>query len=123
MTNQSTTSEHSLQDFQDLFQEIQSAMNIVDKAKDSEANYDKISLYYVATLLVNDQAEYMAGVGVERETALNLVSALHTKASRITSTLSYVNELQEKISSSYDSFISNINAKYDEVAKRTQGGN
>ena len=123
MTNQSTTAEHSLDDYNALFEEISSAMSTVDRATDNEANYDKISLYYVAMLLINDQAEYMAGVGVERQTALDLMSDLEDKANGITSTLSYVNNLKDKIDSSYDSFVGNINAKYDEVEKRQQGGN
>ncbi len=123
MTNQSTTSEHSLEDFNALFEEIQTAMGTVDAAKDNEANYDKISLYYVAMLLINDQAEYMAGVGFDKQTALDLMADLEDKASGITSTLSYVNELKDKVDSSYQAFVSNINAKYDEVEKRQQGGN
>lgn len=123
MTNQSTTSEHSLDDYTAIFEEIEAAMRTVDKATDNEANYDKISLYYVAMLLINDQAEYMAGVGFERQTALELMANLKDKADGITSTLSYVNDLKDKIGSSYDSFVSNINAKYDEVEKRKQGGN
>lgn len=123
MTNQSTTAEHSLDDYNALFEEISSAMSTVDRATDNEANYDKISLYYVAMLLINDQAEYMAGVGFERQTALDLMSDLEDKANGITSTLSYVNNLKDKIDSSYDSFVGNINAKYDEVEKRQQGGN
>lgn len=123
MTNQSTTSEHSLDDYAAIFEEIEAAMRTVDKATDNEANYDKISLYYVAMLLINDQAEYMAGVGFERQTALELMANLKDKADGITSTLSYVNDLKDKIGSSYDSFVSNINAKYDEVEKRKQGGN
>lgn len=122
MTKQSTTAEHSLQEYTDLFTEIQKAMDIVDKATDSEANYDKISLYYVTMLLVNDQAEYMAGVGFERQEALDLMSQLYQKANGITSTLSYVNNLKDEIGSGYDSFVSNINAKYNEVEKRQQGG-
>ena len=122
MTKQSTTSEHSLQEYSDLFAEIQKAMDTVDKATDSEANYDKISLYYVTMLLVNDQAEYMAGVGFERQEALDLMSQLYQKANGITSTLSYVNNLKDEISSGYDSFVANINAKYNEVEKRQQGG-
>lgn len=122
MTKQSTTAEHSLQEYSDLFAEIQKAMDTVDKATDSEANYDKISLYYVTMLLVNDQAEYMAGVGFERQEALDLMSQLHQKANGITSTLSYVNNLKDEIGSGYDSFVSNINAKYNEVEKRQQGG-
>ena len=123
MTNQSTTAEHSLDDYNALFEEISSAMSTVDRATDNEANYDKISLYYVAMRLINDQAEYMAGVGFERQTALDLMSDLEDKANGITSTLSYVNNLKDKIDSSYDSFVGNINAKYDEVEKRQQGGN
>ncbi len=122
MTKQSTTAEHSLQEYSDLFAEIQKAMDTVDKATDSEANYDKISLYYVTMLLVNDQAEYMAGVGFERQEVLDLMSQLYQKANGITSTLSYVNNLKDEISSGYDSFIANINAKYNEVEKRQQGG-
>ena len=122
MTKQSTTAEHSLQEYSDLFAEIQKAMDTVDKATDSEANYDKISLYYVTMLLVNDQAEYMAGVGFERQEALDLMSQLYQKANGITSTLSYVNNLKDEIGSGYDSFVANINAKYNEVEKRQQGG-
>ena len=123
MTKQSTTSEHSLQDYTDLFNEVKKAMSTVDKATDSEANYDKISLYYVTMLLINDQAEYMAGVGFERQTALNMMVELNQKANGITSTLPYVNELKDEIKSSYDAFNANINAKYNEVEKRQQGGN
>lgn len=123
MTNQSTTSEHSIDDFNALFNEIQSAMKTVDSATDNEANYDKISLYYVAMLLINDQSEYMAGVDFDRQTALDLMEELNQKANGITSTLSYVNDLKDEIKSSYSSFITNINVKYNEVEKRKQGGN
>lgn len=123
MTNQSTTSEHSLEDYENLFKEIELAMETVDAATDNEANYDKISLYYVAMLLINDQAEYMAGVDFNKETALDYMSNLQNKANGITSTLSYVNDTMDKVQSSYQSFIDNINAKYEEVEKRKQGGN
>lgn len=126
MTKQSTTTEHSLQEYNDLFAEINKALNIVDNATDNESNYDKISLYYVAMLLINDQAEYMAGVGFERQEALDLMSQLNYKASGITSNLQYVNNLKDKIkdtNTGYESFIANINAKYNEVEKRQQGGN
>lgn len=122
MTKQSTTSEHSLKDYSELFNEIENAMEIVDRANDNEANYDKISLYYVAMLLINDQAEYMAGVGFKQEEALKLLSQLYQKSNGITSTLSYVNNLKDEINSGYSSFVTNINAKYNEVAKRQQGG-
>ena len=118
MTNQSTTSEHSLDDYTALFEEIHTVMEMVDRASDSEANYDKISFYYVAMLLINDQAEYMAGVGFDRTEALELIQELGQKANGITSTLSYVNSLRDEINASYDDFVSNINSKYNEVEKR-----
>ena len=123
MTKQSKTSENSLDDYTKLFEEIETAIGIIDKSSDSEANYDKISLYYVTMLLINDQADLMASVGFERETALEWIDDLYIKANSITSTLDYVNKTNNKVTSSYDSFISNINTKYNEVEKRQQGGN
>lgn len=120
MTNQSTTSEHSLDDFQALFEEIEGAMSIVGQATDSEANYDKISLYYVTMLLINDQAEYMAGVGFDQGAALELMDELYRNSNGITSTLAYVNQLQDEIRANYDLFLGNINAKYSDVEKRRQ---
>lgn len=123
MTNQSTTSEHSLDDFTSLFNEIQDAMAVVDQATDSEANYDRISLYYVTMLLINDQAEYMAGVGVDQNSVNDLMEDLYNKSNGITSTLSYVNGLKDDINSNFDMFMTNIRSKYQEVEKRKQGGN
>ena len=123
MTKQSKTSENSLDDYTKLLEEIETAIGIIDKSSDSEANYDKISLYYVTMLLINDQADLMASVGFERETALEWIDDLYIKANSITSTLDYVNKTNNKVTSSYDSFISNINTKYNEVEKRQQGGN
>lgn len=123
MTNQSTTTEHTLKEYTELFREIETALNTVSQASGSESNYDKISLYYVTMLLINDQAEYMAGVGFDRQTALDLMEILNQDTSSITSTLKYVNALKDEISVNYDSFIANINAKYNEVEKRQQGGN
>lgn len=122
MTNQSTTAEHSMDDYTTLFAEMETAMEIVGQATDSEANYDKISLYYVTMLLINDQAEYMAGVGFERQKTLDMMDELYRSSNAITSTLSYVNNLRDEIISDYDSFVNNINAKYNEVEKRQDGG-
>ena len=97
-------------------------METVERSTDNEANYDKISLYYVTMLVINDQAEYMAGVGFNRQEALDLMQTLHSKSGAITSTLSYVTELQERIDSNYKFFVDNINAKYNEVEKRRNGG-
>lgn len=123
MTKQSKTSENSLDDYTKLFEEIEAAIAIIDKSADSEANYDKISLYYVTMLLINNQADLMASVGFERQTALDWMEDLYGKANAITSTLDYVNKTKSKVTAGYSSFVANINAKYNEVEKRQQGRN
>ena len=47
---------------------------------------------------------------------------LYEKAAGLTSTLAYVNELQEEIAENYRSFVDNIEAKYNVVEKRRQRG-
>lgn len=122
MTNQSKTAEHTLSDYHRILKEIAAAMASAEKSADNEANYDRISLYYVTMLFINDQAEYMAGVGLGKETVLDLLEDLHSKALAITSTLPYVVELQDKIRGSYADFERNLSAKYNEVEKRQNGG-
>ena len=113
----------TLDDYTKLFEEIEAAIAIIDKSADSEANYDKISLYYVTMLLINNQADLMASVGFERQTALDWMEDLYGKANAITSTLDYVNKTKSKVTAGYNSFVANINAKYNEVEKRQQGRN
>lgn len=122
MTSQSTTSEHALDDYTELFEEINKVMAIVEKANDSEANYDKISLYYVTILLINEQSKYMAGVGFDQQTALDMMESAYNKSITITSTLPYVTDLQDKISKDYSTFVDSVNSNYNEVAKRQNGG-
>lgn len=121
MTDQSATSEHSLDDYTALFEEIDSALDSVEKATDSESNYDKMSLYYVTMLMINDQAQYMAGVGFDEQTALDYLSDMQSRANRITSTLSYVNEKKSEINNTYYAWINNIESRYNEVSKRQAG--
>lgn len=123
MTSQSTTSEHALSDYAELFNEISQAMSVVEKADDNEANYDKISLYYVTVLLINDQSKYMAGVGFDQQEALSMMESAYKKSVAITSTLPYVTDLQDKIKSDYQTFVTSVNNNYNEVAKRQNGGN
>ena len=123
MTSQSTTSEHALSDYTELFNEISQAMSVVEKADDNEANYDKISLYYVTVLLINDQSKYMAGVGFDQQEALSMMESAYKKSVAITSTLPYVTDLQDKIKSDYQTFVTSVNNNYNEVAKRQNGGN
>lgn len=121
MTNQSTTSEPSLEEYTALFDEIDTATTSVEKATDSESNYDKMSLYYVTMLMINDQAEYMASVGFDKQKTLDYMSDLQKKANGITSTLSYVNKKKTEIGDTYSAWIKNIESRYNEVKKRQVG--
>jgi len=123
MTSQSTTSEHALSDYENLFNEIDKAISVVEKSTDSEANYDKISLYYVTLLLINDQSKYMAGVNFDEETALDKMKTVYEKSVAITSTLTYVTDLQDKMTDNYADYVSATKSNYNEVAKRQNGGN
>ena len=121
MTDQSNTSEHSLDDYNALFDEINSAIKTVEGLTDSESNYDKMTLYYSTICLIHSQAEYMAGVGFEESRTNELMKSLYTKVNAITSTLSYVNNLKDEINENYDSYMTNIHSKYNEVNKRRAG--
>lgn len=121
MTNQSKTTEHSYSDYDTLFIEMNAAIQTIEKSVDGDANYDKISLYYVTMLVVNDQSTYMAGVGFNRDRALDILDDTYDKAMAITSTLSYVTDIQTKIKNDYGKFKDNINLNYDEVEKRQSG--
>jgi serine/threonine-protein kinase len=121
MTNQSNTSEHSLDDYNALFDEINAAIKTVENLTDSESNYDKMTLYYSTMCLIHSQAEYMAGVGFEESRTNEMMESLHNKVNAITSTLSYVNNLKDEINDNYNSYMSNIHSKYNEVNKRRAG--
>lgn len=121
MENQKTSHEPALKEYNELFEEINNGLKIVKKADDGDSNYDKISFYHVTMLLINDQSEYMAGVGFDKQTALNMMQELYNDSAKITSALSYVNGLKEKINSNYSTYIEQLNSKYNEVEKRQQG--
>ncbi len=121
MTYQSTASEHSLEDYRQLLGQIDAALAEAEAASGREANYDRISLCYVTMLFLNDQAEYLAGVGVGRQEVIGRMETVKRQAQGLTSTLAYVDELREEMEETYDSFVANICAKYSEVEKRRHG--
>ena len=122
MTSQNTSSEHTLDEYEALFDEIEHAMRIVEKAKDGDAKYDQISLYYVTILLIHDQSKYMAGVGFVRQRALDTMEDAYKRSETITSSLSFVNELKDKIKSDYKVLVESVENNYDTVTKYQNGG-
>jgi len=116
MTQQNVKKDPTYKEYEELLKEIRSAILTVD----AEANYDKISLYYTTMLFVNDQAEYLAGVGFDRNEILDLMKELYQNSNSITSPHTDIINLKNKVDSSYDFFVNNINRKYNEVEKRQQ---
>ncbi|MBR6780402.1 MAG: hypothetical protein IKM24_05225, partial [Clostridia bacterium] len=92
----------------------------VSKANDQEANFDKISLYYVTYLFLNDQAKYLAGVGYDQETVLSLLNNVYNRAQALASSLTEVQRLQAEMRNEYDRFVANVTNEYTEAMKWQQ---
>lgn len=120
MTNQSKTSEHSKKDYEELIAEMQSAIDEVSKADDNDANFDKISLYYVTYLFLNDQAKYLAGVGYDQQVIMSLLKNVYNKAQGLASSLVEVQRLQTEMKNDYSRFETNITNEYTEAQKWQQ---
>lgn len=118
LTSQDTTTEHDLNDYNELFAEVEDSIKKVDSAGDGEANYDKISLYYSVILLINDQAKYMASLGFDEAEVTSLLDECYEKSQQITSSLTYVSEMQDNITSDFPGFKQNLESSYNEVGKR-----
>ena len=119
MTSQSKSTEHSIDDFNQIFNELEQTQEAIRATTD----YDKMTLYYTTLLFINDQAEFIAGVGFDRDRVTNIIDKIETDANAVTSSLSYVNDLRDEINKNLDDYKFNIDAKYTEVEKRKKGGN
>ena len=120
MTNQTTTREHTYDDYVQLFGKINSAMDT--PIGGSEANYDKLTLYYTVILLMNDQSRYMAAAGVDRFEVLGLMKDAKDSADSIASSLEYVQQLQQKLRNDYDAYVASVVSNYEAVEQLQNGG-
>ena len=73
-------------------------------------------------LLIHDQSKYMAGVGFVRQRALDTMEDAYKRSETITSSLSFVNELKDKIKSDYKVLVESVENNYDTVTKYQNGG-
>ena len=122
LTEQSTTSEHSRKDYTDILDSLRECMETMESEESKEANYDCITLYYVTSLIINDQAAYMAGLGVEKNEVTTLLEQVYDHADRITSSLTYVNRLQEKMRRDRPDFTETLNRRYSDAERKRRGG-
>lgn len=124
MNNQRTSSQNSLEDYEKVFDKVNSAVKSIQDKQYGEAAFDKISFYYVTMLFVNNNAENMASVGVERKKPIALMETLYNEVNSISTwDGTYQKSYQDKINEEYDSYIKNINKYYDSVEKYRERGN
>lgn len=121
LTTQDTTTEHGIDDYTSLMDEIKASISSVDKLGDGEANYDKISFYYSVLLLINDQSKYMASLGFDKDLCDELMQKCYDKSIKIVSSLTYVSQIQSVIESDYSNFKSNLDSSFNEFNKVRNG--
>ena len=123
LTEQSTMSEHSKADYAEILEDLRGCMEIAEGENTKESNYDRITLYYVISLIINDQSAYMASLGVDKNEVMTLLDMAYDHGESITSSLSYVNRLQEKMRKDRSEFTETLNRRYgDREKKRRAGG-
>ncbi len=122
LTEQSTTSEHSKADYREILDSLKKCMDTVEKEDTKESNYDRITLYYVISLIINDQSVYMAGLGVDKGDVAGLLDTVYHRAESITSSLTYVNRLQDKMSRDRQDFTETLNRRYGAGEKKRRAG-
>ncbi len=122
LTEQSTTSEHSKGDYTGILDSLKNCLEVVEQEKTREANYDCITLYYVISMIINDQSAYMASLGVDKEEVRVLLEQVYDRAENITSSLAYVNRLQEKMRQERPSFTETLERRYGDREKKRRAG-
>lgn len=113
MNYNSDTEEQTIKDYENLFDKIETAEEIVENSEDSESKYDRISLYYVTMLMINDRAEYLAGIGYNEKTVEDKMEDLKDKSDSIPALLPYITNIKKTINTQYDNWVKNIELKYD----------
>lgn len=123
ITEHGTTTEPSRDDYEDIFEKIDEALAVVNNATDREANYDRFTLYCTAITFIHNQADYLPGTGIDRETIIDKMEEIKSYSDSIVPRNKEAISLQERINTEYDDFVGNIQGKYNEAEKRQQGGN
>lgn len=122
MTEQNTTSEHSKEDYTEMLDSLKNCLEVVEQEKTKETNYDCITLYYVISLIINDQSAYMASLGVDEKEVGLLLERVYDRAESITSSLTYVTRLQEKMRTDRPDFTETLERRYSDREKKRRAG-
>ena len=111
----STVEEASKSDFEELFEDIDSAVSEISDA----GAYDKLLLYNSAFVLIYDQRKTMASVGLDEELVLGLFDEICQRAEELEVQKEQSESLRSEITDNYSEYRRAIEITYDNTAQRS----
>lgn len=97
-------------DYNKLLQDIEDTMQ---SAKDNGSDaYEKLSLYNAAMMVLNDQRDGMASLGVDRSRVQRILALINDEAARLPVQKERSKQLQREILEHYDEFSAAIDRAY-----------
>lgn len=110
----STVEEASKDNFEILFETIESALSSVENA----GAYDQLSLYNGTFMLLYDQRNSIVQVNVEQEEVLTLLKKVRDRAAALTVQKEQSQKLQQEILDNYDEYRQAIERAYRNAQER-----
>lgn len=111
----STVEEASRDNFENLFETIESALSSVENA----GAYDQLSLYNGAFMLLYDQRSSIVQVNVEQEEVLALLEKVYDRAAALTVQKEQSQKLQQEILDNYEEYRQAIERAYRNAQERS----
>jgi serine/threonine-protein kinase len=112
--NTTTVEEASKENYDELFETINTAMQDVENA----GAYDQLTLYNSVFMLLYDQRTGMAQVNVEKQTILDLYDTLYNRTTDLTVQKEQSKQLQSEIIEKYEDYRQAIDRAYTNMEER-----
>lgn len=112
--NTTTVEEASKENYDELFNVVNNAM---DDVKDAGA-YDQLTLYNSVFMLLYDQRASMAQVNVEKQNILDMYDSIYSKTVELTVQKEQSKELQSEIIDKYEEYKQAIERTYTNMEER-----
>lgn len=106
--------EASYNDYEKLLILLKKSLNSISK----ESAYDQLTLYNGVFMLLYDQRSNMASANVKKETILELMDLVYSKASKLTVQKDQSKELKKEITTKYNDYRDAINRIYINAEER-----
>ncbi|MDY5912418.1 MAG: serine/threonine-protein kinase [Inconstantimicrobium porci] len=106
--------EASYNDYEKLLGLLKNSLKSISK----ESAYDQLTLYNGVFMLLYDQRSNMASANVKKETILELMDLVHSKASKLTVQKEQSKELKKEITAKYNDYRDAINRIYINAEER-----